>query len=80
MVRAAFDTDEFEPRRGLRKELRAGDHAGARPCFGTAGQLRSHGEKEFVHAAVGNKVSEKARAPFMEQEPHPEFTVQEVQD
>lgn len=80
MVRAAFDAHEFEPRRGLWKELRAGHHARARPRGGTAGQLRSNGEKEFVHAAVGYKVSEKVRATFVEQEPHPEFIVEEIQD
>ena len=43
MVRALFHAQEFQPRRCLRKELRACDYAWALSFCVPAGKLRSHG-------------------------------------
>ena len=80
MVRALLHTHDFQPRRCLRKELHAGDHTRALLVYVPAGELRSNSEKEFVHAAVRYKISEKSRASLVEQEPHREFIAEEFQD
>ena len=80
MVATLLHADDFQPRRCLRKELRARDHAGALPLYIPASELRSHCEKEFVDAAVRHKVSEKSRTSFVEQELHREFIAEEFQD
>ena len=58
MVHALLDTEKYQPRRCLRKERSASDYTRPLPLYVAAGELRSHGEKEFVDAAVRHKVAE----------------------
>lgn len=65
MVHALLDTEKFQPRRCLRKERSACDYTRPLPRYVAASELRSHGEKEFVDAAVRHEVPEKNRTAFM---------------
>ena len=80
MVPALLDTAKFEPRRCLRKKRSARHYARPLTLYIAAGELWSHGEKEFVDAAVRHKIAEKNRTPFMKQELHREFIAEEFQD
>ena len=80
MVGTLLHADDFEPRRCLRKERGAGDHAGALPFSIAPGELRSDCEKELVDAAVRHKIAEKDRTSLMEQELHGKFIAEQFQD
>ena len=80
MVHALLDTEKFQPRRRLRKKRSARDYTRPLPLYIAASELRSHGEKEFVDAAVHHEIPEKNRASCMKQELHREFIAEESQD
>ena len=65
VIASRLHADDLQPWRGFGAKPHARDKPRAQRLQVSAGHLRSHGEEEFVNAAVRNELSEEGRAAFM---------------